>query len=116
VSITLDLYSDGLPDMQRDAMEAMARLFEGVRDKTVAAVSQPGQLPTASPHAVEDESDASGEQRSTDDIPDCRAASHPLPEGAKHYELARSFVRRDAGGERQVPVSIATREHAAQPR
>src|SRR5690349_7939612 len=29
VSITLDLCSHVLPDMQRDAMEAMARLFEG---------------------------------------------------------------------------------------
>lgn len=35
VSITLDLYSHVLPDMQRDAMEAMARLFEGVTDETV---------------------------------------------------------------------------------
>jgi integrase len=67
VSITLDLYSHVLPDMRRDAMEAMeameamARLFEGVTDNTVEAVSQPGQLPTASPHAFEDESEASGE-------------------------------------------------------
>jgi integrase len=35
VSITLDLYSHVLPDMQRDAMEAMARLFAGVTDETV---------------------------------------------------------------------------------
>jgi hypothetical protein len=35
VSITLDLYSHVLPDMQRDAMEAMARLFKGVTDETV---------------------------------------------------------------------------------
>jgi hypothetical protein len=33
VSITLDLYGYVLPDMQRDAMEVMARLFEGVTDK-----------------------------------------------------------------------------------
>jgi integrase len=35
VSITLDLYSHVLPDMQRDAMEAMARLFGDITDETV---------------------------------------------------------------------------------
>jgi hypothetical protein len=35
MSITLDLYSHMLPDMQWDAMETMARFFEGVTDETV---------------------------------------------------------------------------------
>jgi integrase len=42
VSITLDLYSHVLPDMQRDAMEAMARLFAGVTDETVVNLGDEG--------------------------------------------------------------------------
>ena len=38
VSITLDLYSHVLPDMQRDAIEAMARLFEGATDGKLSSM------------------------------------------------------------------------------
>ena len=40
VSITLDIYSHVIPDMQRTAMEAMERVLTGDASRTVVKTSQ----------------------------------------------------------------------------